>query len=543
MKMLQSLVKDREEVKGFFARGAEFANAEPVSSAWKTTDQFLEIQLKDRMKFAGDVIQKVVQPLQKWIVEANKKHRSLNFQQKAWKRELHQNEDDIIAQREACRDLLESCHRAQIDEKKKKDEDTEQGGISFFSKLSMGVAELYRGSLPELHRKVQICIHQYISKVGSSNKRIEKYLKLDLIRVCHEYRNLAVTTAANLKTFLGSYHQLHAESKNKSLHAEKYGKFLESMQASGGLVAAIKKAEEEHKKTLVKVLKEERYIYELPVTFEEVKRSIYSKKGPKPVGVPRTPSLFSSTLDQIIKVQRENKALPAVQRKMRIPTPMDALIILIKKLNGLKTEGIFRVSAGERDLDAMKHTLDRGFITGKYKFFTNSPHVPAVMLKRWLRSLKVTLIPAGMYREAMSLMDGDTSKPSAEKIDEVGKFVAKLPQTHRDVLKTLVAFAHEIDFHSAENRMNLSNLAVVLGPCVIQNPNPNVQQLVNDARASGSFTLLLLHSLKPPAPSAPPPLPSGSPVTEKKEGVTETKENVQPTPEASKEQGGENAAE
>lgn len=131
-----------------------------------------------------------------------------------------------------------------------------------------------------------------------------RYLRGDLIRVCHEYRQLSVTTVANVKTFLGIFHQLQLDSvrilskysvilsffshlqKRQAKGIGALGKFLDSMQPDGGhahlsrcsidswpfqrevckshlsgLPAQLKGAEEEHKKYLPRMLSHQRYTY------------------------------------------------------------------------------------------------------------------------------------------------------------------------------------------------------------------------------------------------------------------------------------------
>mmetsp|Transcript_5539 Transcript_5539/g.13492 ORF Transcript_5539/g.13492 Transcript_5539/m.13492 type:complete len:658 (-) Transcript_5539:236-2209(-) len=497
---LQQMMKERAETKAI----PDFRGTDPVASAWVVSDKLMEGELNDRASFATAVLQKVAKPLNNWIHEARRKHKAISMQQQAWKRDLHKNEDEVIGNREVCRELLDSCVRAQDDEIKKKDETEHQGSISFFSKISMGVAEVFRGSLSDLHRKVQIAISDYQMKIDNANKRMERYLRGDLIRVCHEYRQLSVTTMANVKTFLGIFHQLQLDNKRQGKGIEALGKFLESMQPAGGLPAQLKSAEEEHKKNLGRMLSHQRYTYELPVTLDMIKKHIYSTEAS---GVkPTPPSIFSSSLEQIMKIQRENKALSPLQRKMAVPTPMEALIKLIKKLGGLKEEGLFRLSASKDDLTTLAAALDRGFMTGKFKFYSQSPHVPAVMLKRWLRSLTEPLVPSNMFGEAMQLVRPDggysSGEPTKNQIEEARAFVSKMPQIHKSVLHSLIRFAHEVASNSKANLMTISNLAVVLGPCVIRNPKPSTQSLVTEARASGAFTRLLLLSHQP-APQAP----------------------------------------
>uniref|UniRef100_A0A7S2X8F2 Rho-GAP domain-containing protein n=1 Tax=Lotharella oceanica TaxID=641309 RepID=A0A7S2X8F2_9EUKA len=532
-RVLQQLAQDRKDVKAI----RDFATTEPVASAWAMTDKLVDMELGGRINVASDVVSKVVTPLNNWLNEAKRKLRAIVMQQQAWKRDLHKNEDAVIGNREQCLELLESCARAQQDEAKKKEE-TAQGGVSFFSKLSMGVTELYRGSLPELHRKVQMAIVDYQAKIETANKRMERYLKGDLLRVCHEYRQLAVTTVANIKTFLGIFHQIHDKQTVKAKPSvEALEKFLNTMQASGGIPAMLKRAVEDHKKVLPDMLKQQRYLYELPVTLDEIKRSIYSKFGPG--GKPRPPSIFGSSLEQIMKIQKENKALPPLHRKMAVPSAMDALISLIEKLNGLKTEGIFRLSAAKEDLNQLSQALEKGFITGKFKFASTSPHVPAVMLKRWLRSLQEPLVPFSLYQEALAIVRPDggysSGEPTPQQTEQVREFVKKLPTIHRNVLYTLIKFAHKVNAHADVNRMNLSNLAVVLGPCVLRNDQINTQELVREARASGTFTKLLLLTLKP-APK--PPSATDSKPEEDKTGETEGK-GATSTGEESTAEGGE----
>jgi len=503
VKSLQHIMKERAETKSM----QDFSAIEPVASAWVATEKLFDADLNSRAKFAEEVITKVVTPLNNWIVEARRKHKAITVQQQAWKRELHKNEDEVIGNREICRELLESCVRAQQDELKKKDEQTSQGGISFLSKFTMGVAELYRGTLPDLHRKVQIAITDYNKKIEIANKRMERYIRADLIRVCHEFRQLTVTTVANVKTFLGTFHQINLDHGKRSPQVENLGKLLESMNAAGGLPALLKRAEEDHKKSLPKMLQQQKYTYELGVTVDMVKQQVYSIDAPKGKK-PQPPSIFSSSLDRIMKIQRENRALRASQRKLGIPTPMEALMKYIKQLGGLQEEGIFRLSASKEDVQALAAALDKGFIAGKYQFFNTSPHVPAVMLKRWLRSLKEPLVPSKMYAQAQHLVRPDggysSGEPSESLKKEARAFVANLPTIHRNVLIALIKFAHEVAQNEQVNRMNLSNLAVVLGPCVIRNPKPNAQNLVQDARSSGAFVKLLLlsHQIAPSAPAS-----------------------------------------
>ena len=80
------------------------------------------------------------------------------------------------------------------------------------------------------------------------------------------------------------------------------------------------------------------------------------------------------------------------QSKVDSPLPLvlTSLVTLLHKLKAHQTEGIFRIPGSAKDITRMKVMIE----AGQYKFEdTVDPHVPASVLKLWLRSLDDPIIP------------------------------------------------------------------------------------------------------------------------------------------------------
>ncbi|GAB5363961.1 hypothetical protein AAMO2058_000928300 [Amorphochlora amoebiformis] len=210
--------------------------------------------------------------------------------------------------------------------------------------------------------------------------------------------------------------------------------------------------------------------------------------------------LFFNTRIEAIMDSQRTRDWSEDFKKCPIPLGMKALIQHIKYTGGLKCEGIFRIAAGKDELEKITKQLEIGTRTGVFAFEEFiSPHVPAVILKRWLRSLENLLIPEEMFEAAMLLLKKSEDKDfkrgdllSEDMKLKVGSFIDNLPKDHRSALNALLEFLLEVSRNSKENRMNLSNLAIVFGPCVARNPQLNWKDLVRESQILSDLMFLLL---------------------------------------------------
>ncbi|KAL5282653.1 CHN1 family protein [Megaselia abdita] len=130
---------------------------------------------------------------------------------------------------------------------------------------------------------------------------------------------------------------------------------------------------------------------------------------------------------------------------------------------GLVQEGIYRVSGFSEDIDNLKMEFDKDAEKTDIsaKAYPNI-NVIAGVLKLYLRLLPIPIITFQAYK---SFMESDS-----DKISTLRKAVKQLPQTHYDCLKFLLNHLNKIAQHSAVNKMNEQNLAIVFAPTLIASP-------------------------------------------------------------------------
>jgi hypothetical protein len=128
--------------------------------------------------------------------------------------------------------------------------------------------------------------------------------------------------------------------------------------------------------------------YDLSITPEDLQPQNFNTKA----------SLFNTTFEGVMRYQ--SKRLGAeVAATYDVPRIVPALIAAVEREGGATTEGIFRISASTDDLHALKKQLE----SGNYDIKCNSPHIPAALLKSWLRDSAEPLIPYALYNECIAL--------------------------------------------------------------------------------------------------------------------------------------------
>ena len=109
--------------------------------------------------------------------------------------------------------------------------------------------------------------------------------------------------------------------------------------------------------------------------------------------------MFGGTLLEILAIQREkfpNRRLPWILTTLTeqilgkiFSVGLDRPdLFSLAALNGLVTEGIFRIPADFDEVSSVKSRYDQWEVA-----VCSDAHVPAALLKQWLRDLYVSLIP------------------------------------------------------------------------------------------------------------------------------------------------------
>ncbi|TKR93674.1 hypothetical protein L596_008087 [Steinernema carpocapsae] len=190
-----------------------------------------------------------------------------------------------------------------------------------------------------------------------------------------------------------------------------------------------------------------------------------------------SPPQFSATLDELMDLQADRCP------ERQIPWIESTLIDLIIASGGPQTEGLFRVPADPEQLQTARLRLDRWLLP-----VVRDAHVPAALLKLWLRQLPTPLIPDSIYDRCLAICD---------QPEECLKTVELLPTTHRLVLGKLVWLLRVLG--KAENvlhtKMDASNLAMVMAPNILRCRSEDPRVIFENTRREMLFLRTLLNNL------------------------------------------------
>jgi len=178
-----------------------------------------------------------------------------------------------------------------------------------------------------------------------------------------------------------------------------------------------------------------------------------------------------------------------IEATATVPKIMTSLCQKVIELDGFKTEGIFRISASTSDLQALREEL----MNNNYSVQSKDPHVPAGMLKEWLRGLNDSLIPGTHYDICVS-MAKEKKKLDHETLDV---FLSQLPEENRESIRYLVSFLKKL--LKPENieltRMNIENVAIVFAPTILKCPLDDPTLLMQNSKFEKDFVIQLITNL------------------------------------------------
>ncbi|XP_063072890.1 rho GTPase-activating protein 8-like [Engraulis encrasicolus] len=152
---------------------------------------------------------------------------------------------------------------------------------------------------------------------------------------------------------------------------------------------------------------------------------------------------------------------------VRIPPVMTQTVFFIKE-KGLQTEGIFRRSVRVQLIKDIKKLYNLGKPVDYQQY--GDVHVPAVILKTFLRELPEPLFTFALYDRILDI----TRVESSLRVSTCKRIVESLAEHNYIVLKYLVCFLNMVSQHSIENKMSPSNLACVFGVNLARPPQGTV---------------------------------------------------------------------
>eukprot|EP00727_Mastigamoeba_balamuthi_P002127 m51a1_g11911 hypothetical protein (1036) ;mRNA; f:636230-640920 len=141
----------------------------------------------------------------------------------------------------------------------------------------------------------------------------------------------------------------------------------------------------------------------------------------------------------------------------------------------VETEGLFRMAGRLGKVTALQDDFNNRVpeIGPEY-----SPHDVTQVLKRFLAELPEPVFTHEGWRRLM--------ESERVTVDAIRNLVRSLPQTHRDLARVLFCF-FTIVTEASRNKMNASNLSIILAPCLLR---PRMQGTVYTVPATEQLLLL-----------------------------------------------------
>lgn len=197
-----------------------------------------------------------------------------------------------------------------------------------------------------------------------------------------------------------------------------------------------------------------------PYCYWRLNRTITDKTGTYPpptlrninkmvsAGIKPYQVFFGGNLHYIMDLQKNDEKIPSILPK---------LFEMVKNYGGYQSQGIFRKAANQFDVDALKKRIET---KGDYSVAKEDPHIPACLIKIWLRELDVPLIPPAIYEDCLKKCNPE---------DCMG-ILDVLPQNNFDCFAYLLTQICEVLENASETSMNAENLAIVFSPNLLKAP-------------------------------------------------------------------------
>ncbi|XP_055728847.1 rho GTPase-activating protein 18-like isoform X2 [Salvelinus fontinalis] len=148
------------------------------------------------------------------------------------------------------------------------------------------------------------------------------------------------------------------------------------------------------------------------------------------------------------------------QSGTKVPIILQRLIFHIEE-EGLDTEWLLRIPGSATRVKAVHVELEGKFYEGLFSWESLKQHDAASLLKLFIRELPHPLLTVEYLSAFMAVLKLPTKKQQLQALNLV---VLLLPESSRDVLKSLMEFLQRVIDHKEQNKMTLNNVAVVMAP-------------------------------------------------------------------------------
>ncbi|KAK7933401.1 hypothetical protein WMY93_004297 [Mugilogobius chulae] len=174
---------------------------------------------------------------------------------------------------------------------------------------------------------------------------------------------------------------------------------------------------------------------------------------------------------------------PAVRAQM-VPILVQKCVEFIQE-HGLDEEGIFRLPGQDNAVRQFRDAFDAG---ERPSFPSDTDvHTVASLLKLYLRELPEPVVPWTQYQDFLDCTN-ILDSPGQKGWDKLEKQISLLPRVNYNLLSYICRFLFEVQLHAKVNKMNVENLATVMGinllkpqiedPITVMKATPQIQKLM-----------------------------------------------------------------
>jgi len=145
---------------------------------------------------------------------------------------------------------------------------------------------------------------------------------------------------------------------------------------------------------------------------------------------------------------------------------------------GLDIVGIYRVPGNNAAVTYLTEQVNKGvenFALEDQRW--QDVNVVSSLLKSFFRKLPDPLFTVEMYSLFIEASKIDLAP---RRMDQLRKLVRELPEIHLETLKYLTSHLCQVAEHSAINKMEVRNLAIVFGPTLVRTTDDNMVSMVTD---------------------------------------------------------------
>ncbi|KFD67278.1 hypothetical protein M514_05064, partial [Trichuris suis] len=152
------------------------------------------------------------------------------------------------------------------------------------------------------------------------------------------------------------------------------------------------------------------------------------------------------------------------------------LCVKVVEAYGLDTVGVYRIPGNTAAVNTLSASLDQGFEFVEFDDIRwRDVNVVSSLLKAFFRKLPDPLLTSNLYRH---FIEANRIESPELRLKTLRDLVRKLPRHNYETLRYLMHHLNRVVAHSAINKMEAKNLALMFGPSLVRPSGENMVAMV-----------------------------------------------------------------